>query len=46
MSINKTIERADVALEVLLKHDTESSCCHKFSEIMDEIARRWRDNQI
>lgn len=36
---NKTIEKADAALEIILKHDVDDS----FKQILCEILNRWRD---
>jgi hypothetical protein len=37
-----TIDKLSAALEVLLIHDAEMNCLHKFSQIMDEIIMHWR----
>ena len=38
---NKTIEKADIALDVLLKHDEKNSDI-SFKQVLDEILTRWK----
>jgi len=42
MSSNKVIEKAEIALDILLKHDERNSNC-SFRQVLNEIVNRWRD---
>jgi hypothetical protein len=45
-TVNTTITKMDVVIDIIFKHDREMpSCEHKFSEIMDEIIQMWRLNE-
>lgn len=39
MTTDKTLQKADAALEIILKHDEDDS----FKQILREIINRWRD---
>jgi hypothetical protein len=43
MTINETLEKADAALAIILKHDEEDSDC-TFKQLLEEIIEAWRDN--
>jgi hypothetical protein len=40
MSSNNTIKKAEIALDILLKHDEKNSDC-SFKEVLDEIILAW-----
>jgi hypothetical protein len=42
MTSNKTIEKADIVLDVLLRHDEKDSNI-RFRELLDEILTRWKE---
>jgi hypothetical protein len=43
MTTDKTLAKADIAIEVLLKHsDLDSQI--SFKELMDEIVTRWKSD--
>jgi hypothetical protein len=44
MTIDKTIEKADIALDVILEYDSKNSDC-SFKQVLNEIINRWRDLQ-
>ena len=43
MTTNKTLAKADIALEILLKHSDLNSEI-SFEELMDEIVTRWNSD--
>lgn len=43
MTTDKTLVKADIALEVLLKH-SESNSKISLKELMDEIVTRWESD--
>jgi hypothetical protein len=40
-AINEVLRKADVALDVIIKHDEQDSNC-TFKELLQEIIERWR----
>jgi hypothetical protein len=41
MTINETLRKADVALDVIIKYDEQNTDC-SFKEVLREIIERWR----
>jgi len=41
MTINETLRKADVVLDVIIKHDEQNSDV-SFKEILNEIIERWK----
>ena len=42
VTIDKTLAKADAALEIILKHDEKNSDS-SFKQVLDEIIDKWRN---